>query len=91
MSLLYDEPNNTFISMSGFRPEACDATKLYLYHYENSLTLTFFLQNGNAKEKHQASTELVICERKMAYWHRQANFDEGKALAEIQKLKRKWR
>ncbi len=90
MSLIYDEPNTTQRYTSGFSPERCDATKLYLSHYDNGLTLTFFLQNGNAREKSQASKELVMCERKQAYWARQANFDERKALAEIQKLKRKW-
>jgi hypothetical protein len=74
-----------------FDPTRCDAVKLWAGHFRNSLTLTFFLQNGTTREKHDASKELEVCERKMKYWERQPGFDRHAAQLAAAEIKRSWR
>jgi hypothetical protein len=57
---------------------------------ENRFYLTFFLHNGTMIEKHKASKELAICDRKLAYWERNPCFDRKKAETILDEIKRKW-
>jgi hypothetical protein len=49
------------------------------------------LANGNMKERAQASKELAICDKKMSYMEKHANFCWDAVLPEIEKLKKLWR
>ena len=75
---------------AGFDPMKCNAVKCYMEHYHNSLYLTFMLQNGSTIEKHEASKEMEICERKMKYWQNQPHFIESEADRQRIEAKRKW-
>lgn len=74
----------------GFDPLRADPVKAMMKHYSNYLYLTFMLENGNMTEKHEASKELVICERKMNYWKRQPHFSTEEAARQILALKKDW-
>jgi hypothetical protein len=91
MHLVYEENLPKRTSKKPFRAEEYDATKKYLAHYANSLTLLFFLEKGTRLERAQASKELAIAERKMEYWQRQSNFDRYAMIQGIIALKRSWR
>jgi len=86
--LVYEE--TTQGGFSGFNPAKCDATKVFMTHYTNSLYLKFMLLKGNRLEKHQAVKELAICDRKLLYWQRQSNFDDVKAERLMVEEKKKW-
>lgn len=73
-----------------FDPMRCNAVKCYMRHFNNSLYLTFMLANGTTTEKHDASKELEICERKMKYWERQPHFDEHEADLKRVAAKKRW-
>ena len=68
-----------------------DATKQWTIHFNNSLFLTAVQQSPkDFSERHQATKELAICERKMAFWRRHPNFEQQKAADEALKLKKMW-
>jgi len=69
-----------------------DPTKQYLRHYDNLLFLQFvFAHPGSSRvEKHQASKEITICERKLKYWERNATFNKPASILGVEELKRKW-
>lgn len=63
--------------------------KPYARHAAAWFYLRFMLARGTTLEKKQASRELLICERKMAFWYRHPAFsieEAGKAIKEQQKL-----
>ena len=69
-----------------------NATKHFLTHYANFLTLQFIVNSTkNLYEKAQATKEKDIADRKMTYWKRHPNYDHEKAQAEVAKLKAQWR
>lgn len=86
--LCYEE--NTKRMEKSFDPLRCDAVGSWGKHFFNSLYLTFMLQNGTMSERHQASKELPICERKMKYWERQPHFDRQQSATLAIKMKRDW-
>jgi hypothetical protein len=49
------------------------------------------LLNGTMKERADANKELAICDRKMAYMEKHANFNWGVVLPEIERLKKLWK
>lgn len=89
MKLVYDE-NPPRSSNFGFLKNL-NATKQALTHFENSLYLTFMMQNGNFSERNQASRELSIAEKKVEYWKKQPNFDSEEFSRGCEKLKKSWR
>ena len=90
MALVYsDESSNG--DGAAFDPTRCDAVKLYMKHYNNALYLTFMLSNGTTVEKHEASKEMVICERKMKYWERQPHFCTEEANRQRIAAKKLWK
>jgi hypothetical protein len=76
---------------AGFDPLRCNATRCYLDHYQNFLTLTFFADNGSVEEKAQARKELIICDRKMRYWKRQPHFSAKLSIEGRDALNRQWK
>ena len=68
-----------------------NADRGYLTHYANYLYLSFILnQSDSLAEKHQAQKELTICERKLNWWAKHANFNSDYVIAEVGKMKREW-
>jgi len=58
-----------------FFAEDYDANHMICKHLENYFFLKFILlKSDDTVEKHHASKELDICERKMNFWKRQSSF-----------------
>lgn len=70
-----------------------NGTDAYLRHYDNYLFLSFVISNPRSTrlEKAQATTEIGICERKLAFWRRHPKFDQDEATRRVGELKRNWR
>lgn len=79
----------TDLPSTSFDPLKCNATKCYMDHYQNFLTLEWFATHGTMKERAQANAELVICRRKMEYWQRQPHFSSALAIEQKKALNRK--
>ena len=90
MTLVYKEDEGRGGPQFAFDPLRCDANKLWEDHFNNACFLTLLLQHGTRIERHQASKEMVICERKMAYWSRQPHFDNAKAAEQALAVKKLW-
>lgn len=89
MSLVYEEnPVRTNSDISFL--SKLDPTKMALKHFDNSLYLTFMLQNGDRIERHQASKELVIAQKKIDYWKRNREFDNEMFTEKCRELSKKW-
>ena len=62
-------------STKPFYAEDYDANHMICKHLENYFFLKFILlKSDDTVEKHHASKELDICERKMNFWKRQSSF-----------------
>ena len=60
-------------------------------HARNRYELMFYLKNGTVEEKTQASHELELCDRKLAFWEKHSEFDP-KLAGEISKeLAAEWK
>jgi hypothetical protein len=71
-----------------FYAEDYDANTMIAKHLENYFFLKFILMKSDSVvEKHQASKELDICERKMNYWKRQSNFCKKQYEKDIDRFK----
>ena len=69
----------------------CDANKCARTHLQNYFYLKFLLlKSDNANEKIQASKELKICERKLAFWQRQATFNSKQYELDVAKYKKQF-
>ena len=64
--------------------------KQYYRHLENWFFLKLTIRNGNMIDRHQASKELAICDRKLEYWYKKPNFDMKQAERDISELKSTW-
>jgi hypothetical protein len=92
MSICYDE-EQTRASGSTYRGSMSriNPTRAYLKHFENFLYLQFIAMNSDDRiEQHQARKELVIAERKMAFWRRSPEFNQTLATEGSDKLKKNW-
>ena len=68
-----------------------DATKKALEHQANYLFLTAVqMSPRDFAEKCQATKELAICERKIAYWRRMHGFDQRRFENEALRMKAEW-
>ena len=84
MILCYQD-NEVRRSSKPFFAEDYDANHMISKHLENYFFLKFILaKSDDIVEKHRASKELEICERKMNYWKRQANFCQKQYEKDIQ-------
>jgi hypothetical protein len=88
MALIYDEQPRK--GNGAFKIDAFNATRQYLKHYGNYMFLKFMLANGNRAEKQDASKELGIAEKKMAFWKKAPNFDPGEAALGERAMKLQW-
>jgi hypothetical protein len=54
--------------------------------------LRFFEQNDpDIRQRAQARRELQICERKLEYWRRHANYDQQRAIRDAEVAKKEWK
>ena len=84
MILCYQD-NEVRRSSKPFFAQDYDANHMISKHLENYFFLKFILaKSDDIVEKHRASKELDICERKMNYWKRQANFCQKQYEKDIQ-------
>lgn len=68
-----------------------DANKKYMDHYSNYIILQEILKKPrDFNEKMQATKELGICERKLDYWRKHANYEESVVRKEVEELKSLW-
>ncbi|PZR92305.1 MAG: hypothetical protein DI537_14065 [Stutzerimonas stutzeri] len=69
-----------------------NGTKGYLRHYENYLFLSFVMNNPLASrvERAQATKELAICEKKLAFWRRHPLYVHEDAMKGVNDLKQNW-
>ena len=74
MMFFYSD-NEVRRSTKPFYAEDYDANHMICKHLENYFFLKFILlKSDDTVEKHHASKELDICERKMNFWKRQSTF-----------------
>lgn len=74
MMFFYSDTEKRSFS-SAFNAEYYDANHMICKHLENYFFLKFILlKSDDTVEKHHASKELDICERKMNFWKRQSSF-----------------
>ncbi len=72
--------------------ERWNATKHYITHYGNLLLLKFLANNSkDGAEKHQAAKEVLIAERKLAFWMRHPAWRKDEAIAAVVALKKQWK
>lgn len=89
--ILYDTDGGGSHAGPPRRLENADATKHWLRHFSNSLILSRIGQvSTDAREKIQASKELVVCARKMRFWERHPRYPPQTAQNEAQALRRAW-
>lgn len=86
MSIIYSSNNEPFTGMDFSK---VDATKVYLEHYRNLLTLDFIAKSTkDFKEAREARDEMAIAERKMKFWTRQERYDHAAAMNGAMRLKK---
>lgn len=69
-----------------------NSTQQSLKHYENLLTLEFFLKSPkDFNDKRNIEKEILICERKIKWWSQQWNYSQEEFLKGVEKIKRQWR
>lgn len=91
MALVYDESvkgEGGFMTQAQFL--AANPMKPWRMHYDNGLYLKFMLEKGTMEERHQASKELVICERRKRYWERHPQFNAEAAARVAAQAKKEW-
>ena len=59
-------------------------------HVDNWFMLSFMRTKGNFTEKFQATKELGICDRKLAFWAKHPRFIHDDAMAYIASKKKVW-
>ena len=74
--------------ISEWSPEA--VLRAWKTHVENRKFLFFMYTKGTVPERQQASRELDVCDRKIAFWERHPNFDKVEAGVINSRLKREW-
>lgn len=69
-----------------------DATRFWGEHQKNWFYLRFFSTNPLAtfQEKKQAELEMIIAEKKMAYWRKHPNWSHSSAERIINTLRNEW-
>ena len=89
--IVYDENEKRDFS-GGIDFSRIDPNKPHLRHLKNYYYLRFIANHTDTDviEKQQANNELVICERKMAYWERQVTFNQSTKEEAIAELERQW-
>ncbi|WSG93585.1 hypothetical protein U8P73_36160 (plasmid) [Rhizobium beringeri] len=52
-----------------------NGSKCYLTHFSNYLFLMFVSKRGHSRRKASVEKEILICEKKLAFWQRHPQFD----------------
>ena len=90
-NIIYEDDNGLRKAGAPSNLHNANATKCYLKHYENYLTLKFFAERGNWDEKRRAQKEIEVCERKLAYWKKHENFNTDAANKGVLALQSMWK
>ena len=85
--LVYNE--NEFRTGAGI-PHGLNPNRMFRKHLENWFFLKLTLKNGNIVDRHMASKELAICDRKLEYWQRKRNFCQQQADKDTAELRSLW-
>lgn len=87
-ALVYDdEPRGTFRG----NVNAADPVRAYVTHFGNAMYLRFIAANStDGRERGQANKEIVICERKLAYWQRHPKWNAAAAAEAVAPIKAQW-
>lgn len=91
MSIIYSD-NEQLNFQGGIDFSNVNSNVPYLYHLKNFFYLRFIASHTDTSvvEKAQARAEMLIAERKMAFWERQQNFNQAQKLADTEEQKRQW-
>lgn len=92
MALVYDDSEGSVGGVSNksglaMRLDRMNPNKPWATHASNWYYLKFVYAKGNILEKRAAQKELLICERKMAFWERHPGWsieESGKVLSKLQ-------
>jgi hypothetical protein len=68
-----------------------NGSKGYLRHFDNYLFLQFIAKEGTRDERASVEKEIIICERKLAFWERHPNYDADLVKREKERKIREWR
>ena len=60
-------------------------------HVDNWFMLSFMRMKGNFTEKFQATKELGMCDKKLAFWERHPRFNKEKAMKIVEDAKKQWK
>jgi len=82
---------DTPVRAGGFNPNP-PATQYWLTHFANSLYLQFIAGHADSSfaDKQQANHELVLCNKKLAFWQKHPNFDSTAAATGALACKKQW-
>lgn len=76
MPFIYDDhPVKDKKKETKFDVDRYDATSYWVYHYKNWIKLDQLSKRCSFQDRMQIENEMLIAQRKMKYWERQANFD----------------
>jgi hypothetical protein len=93
MAIVYCDDRLPGASYAGLPISAWDTARVmksWRTHVENRAYLSFLYAKGTFSEKQQASIELKICERKMTFWERHAEFDKARSLQICEEVRKAW-
>lgn len=68
-----------------------NGSKAYLRHYDNYLVLNFIAKNGTRQERAEVEKEILICERKLAFWEKHPNYDREVVARAKEQMLKDWR
>ena len=89
MFLCYQD--NETRSNTPFNPHRYNPNNVICNHLENYFFLKFIIQNSqDMLERHRASKELDICERKIAYWKKMPTFNEDTYMRDLNVYKKNY-
>ena len=88
--LIYNDHEVRNPNYSGPSPHSLNSNRQFKKHLENWFFLKLTLMNGDRIQRHQASKELEIADRKLSYWANKRNFNLRQAETDIKELQSKW-
>jgi len=89
MFLCYQD--NEKRSAATFNPYRYNPNNMICKHLENYFFLKFIIQNSeDFAERHRASKELDVCERKIAYWQKMPTYNEDTYLRDVANYKKNY-
>ncbi|QWY83090.1 hypothetical protein [Rhizobium phage RHph_X66] len=68
-----------------------NGSKSYLTHFSNYLFLMFVSKRGTRAERASVEKEILICQKKLAFWERHPRYDAEYVQKEKEKMIRAWR